>query len=291
MGTEVKKIIHQMKKFLLVLGLLGTLVSSCSNNNDVLRSKDLDDHQLKGNVESVKVATYEAINSFGNIVKGKIKSRLYRSVEVTEFNDSGFITSTSSYTKNGELDGKRIYSYKNNQIDNIISYDSDGDLVLKTIYEWDNDLLLSTITYDNKGREGSKIIYEYDGNKSKSTSVYINKILRFKNVVLKYDGELPSESVSYDGEGKETNRTTLEYKNGKLAFHSTYKGTYAVNKDGLTTKSVDCYNVLSDYSEDVKGIFFYEYEFDKNDNWIKCTIYRGEIKQPCQIVERVITYR
>ena len=122
MGTEVKKIIHQMKKFLLVLGLLGTLVSSCSNNNDVLRSKDLDDHQLKGNVESVKVATYEAINSFGNIVKGKIKSRLYRSVEVTEFNDSGFITSTSSYTKNGELDGKRIYSYKNNQIDNIISY-------------------------------------------------------------------------------------------------------------------------------------------------------------------------
>jgi len=280
-----------MKKFLLVLGLLGTLVSSCNSNNDVLKSKDLDDHQLKGNVESVKVATYEAINSFGNIVKGKIKSRLYRSVEVTEFNESGFITSTSSYTKNGELDGKRIYSYKNNQIDNIISYGSAGNLVLKTIYEWDNDLLLKATIYDSKGREASKTIHEYDGNKRKSTSTYINGKLRHKNIATKYEGELPTESVSYNGEGKETNRTTLEYKNGKLAFHSTYKGTYAVDEDGLTTKSVDCYSVLNDYNEDVKGIFFYEYEFDKNDNWIKCTIYKGEIKQPYQIVERVITYR
>lgn len=291
MGTDVKKIIYQMKKFLLVLGLLGIFVSSCNNNNDVLRSKDLDDNQLKGNVESVKVATYEAINSFGNIVKGKIKSRLYRSVEVTEFNESGFITSTSSYTKNGELDGKSIYSYKNNKIDNTVSYGSDGDLILKAIYEWDNDLLLSTTIYDSKGREGSKTVYEYDGNKKKSTAIYMNGMLRYKNEVIKYEDDLPLESVSYDKNGKETNRTMLEYKNGKLALHSTYKGSYAVNEDGLTTKSVDCYNVLNDYSEDVKGIFFYEYEFDKNDNWIKCTIYKGEIKQPYQIVERVITYR
>ena len=279
-----------MKKILLLLSLSGMLATSCSNDN-VLRSKDLDNYQLKGNVKSVKVATYEALENFGKIVKGKLKIGPYETIDITEFDELGNITTITSYDKYGDFDSKRIYTYKNNKIDYTTSYGAKGNLVLKDVYNWNNDLLISSTIYDSKGREGSKTIYEYDGNKKKSTAIYMNGMLRYKNEVIKYEGDLPLESVSYDKNGKETNRTMLEYKNGKLALHSTYNGTYAVNEDGLTTKSVDCYNVLNDYSENVKGIFFYEYEFDKNDNWIKCTIYKGEIKQPYQIVERVITYR
>lgn len=279
-----------MKK-LYLLFIVMSVLASCGNGGGSLTSKDLEANQLKGNVKSVKVSTYEAVENFGKIKKGKLILASYETIDITEFDELGNISVITNYNKNGEFEGKSIFSYKDGHKDNISSYGSDGDLILKSVFNWNNDQLISNIIYDSRGKESSKTLFEYDGNKLKTTSLYMYDNLRFKSEVVEYEGDLPKETVSYDKNGKETNRTTVEYKNGKPSIHSTYNGSYALDENGLTTKSVDCYNVLDKYSEDVKGIFIYEYEYDDKDNWIRCIVYKGEIKQPYHIVEREIMYR
>ena len=91
-----------MKKYLFLLSLL---IISCNDN----KTTDLDFNQLNGNVASVKISTYEADSKFGEIVKGDLE---YNGVSIIEFNESGYITSTSVFERNGELYSKSKYFYK-----------------------------------------------------------------------------------------------------------------------------------------------------------------------------------
>lgn len=268
--------------------ILTSLLLSCSNEGNIT-SEDLTNNQLKGNVKSVKVSTYEAIEKFDKIVKGKQILGKYETIDITEFDKFGKISTISSYDKQGLFDGKSVYTYKNNHIDQIISYNSNGNMSGKSVHNWENDLLSSIIIYDSKGREGGKTINEYNGNKLKTISIYVFGQLRQKSVVTEYEGNLAKEIISYDRNGKETHRNINDYKNGKLSLSSTANGTYAVNEDGLTIKSIDCYKVLDNYSEEIKGFFIYKYEYDKKGNWIRCIVYRNE--RPYRIVEREILYR
>ena len=83
-----------MKNYLFILSLL--FLTACTN----YKKTDLDIYQLKGNVSSVKILTYYADSKFGEIIKEEL---LYDGVSVVDFNKSGYITSISSYIKNGNL--------------------------------------------------------------------------------------------------------------------------------------------------------------------------------------------
>lgn len=273
-----------MKKLLL---LLSVVLVGCNNT-----VTDWDNYQLKGNVELVKLSVYDADSKFGEIVKGDLD---YFGICTIEFNESGYITSISEYDESGDLFSKNIYSYKNDKLDNIIKYDFNGDLSNKTIYNWDADKLQSMIRYDEDGEETNKGVYEYENNNLKSYSWYIKGDLETKEIMIKKKGDYVLESVSYDKDGKEIGKYIYEWKNKKIVrskFISDEENSYSIlNEEGLPIESQNCYVQLNTIYTSVKGIYYYKYEFDDKDNWIKCVIYKGETKEPYKLIEREIRYR
>ncbi|MBR5802753.1 MAG: hypothetical protein IKY31_00185 [Bacteroidaceae bacterium] len=255
---------------------------------------DLDENQLKGNVAFVKYSTYEADSKFGEIVKGDLD---FWGVSTIEFNEAGYITSTSVFDEDGELYSKENYSYKNGKLDNIIRYNSEGKLDSKTVYKWKDDKQLSSfITYDKDGKEIQKFIREYEGENLKSSSYYYRDELKTKDIITKIDGMYILESVTYDKDGKEKGKLINEFISKKLIkseYISDKESSYSVryNEDGCAVKSENCYvekpGILN---TNEKGIYYYEYEFDNKNNWIKCVVLKGEDKQPFKVIEREITY-
>lgn len=274
-----------MKKLLFLLSIV---LVGCNNT-----TTDWDNYQLKGNVEFVKLSFYDADSKFGEIVKGDLD---YLGITTIEFNESGYITSTSEYYEDGDLYSKDIYSYKNDKLDNVIKYDSKGDLSYKTIYNWDADNLQSVIHYNEDGEETFKSISEYENGNLKSYSYYRNGELVSKEIITKNNGDYVLESVSYDKDGKEIGTIINEWKNKQIVkrrFISDEENSYSIfhNEKGLAIKSENCYVTQNAIYTSEEGIYYYEYEFDDNDNWIKCIVYKGKIKEPYKLIEREIRYR
>lgn len=277
-----------MKKYLFLLSLL---IISCNDN----KTTDLDVNQLNGNVASVKISTYEADSKFGEIVKGDLE---YNGVSIIEFNESGYITSTSVFESNGELYSKSKYFYKEEKLDYVVGYNAEGDLEFKTVHNWDNNELLSVIHYDKDGKEICRDTYEYENEKQKSYSFYYEDELETKGIVTKYHGKICLESIEYDKNGKEKGKKINEWKNGKIVKteYISYKesscSSYSIsyNENGYTKKSENCY-ILSNTIHLNDGTYYYEYEFDDKDNWIKCIIFKGDSKKPYLLIEREIYYK
>lgn len=275
-----------MKNYLFILSLL--FLTACTN----YKKTDLDNYQLKGNVSSVKMLTYYADSKFGEIIKGEL---LYDGVSVVDFNKSGYITSISSYIKNGNLYSKSKYSYREDKLDTVIVYDSNGDLMNKMFFIWDDDKLLSNLNYDSEGKETFKNIYEYENGYVKTVLFYDEDELVDKQIITKRDGENVLESFSYDKTGKEKGKHINEWDNNiqvKIEYiASNDDSSYSIFlENGLTVKSENCYVLMNSIDMSMKEIYFYDYEFDNKDNWIKCIVFKGNGKIPYRVIEREITY-
>lgn len=277
-----------MKKILFILCIL---ITSCDN-----KATDLEKCELKGDVSSVKVSFYEADSKFGEIIKGDYCDyyTFGGQVKTIEFNESGYITFLSKFRKNGKLEDKEVYSYKNGQVDEINIYDSNGDLWRKEVQEWDKNKLLSQTIFTKDGKEDYKFIYEYENNLIKSHSTYLNGELYSKTIVTKHNGKNISEAIRYDKDGKKEDTETFTWENNQCVKYTSNSMSYSreFNKSVLAIKSENCYYIMGAIRlSDNENVFYYEYEYDNKDNWIKCIIYEGEVKQPHFIVERKITYR
>jgi len=283
--------------------LVGILVSfivlnSCSTVDR--KDNDLKKMDIYGKVKSIRVFSYEAVNKFGEILKGKRKIiNSFSKDQNILFNEVGNQIEMDEYNSDGSLYRKYIYKYddKRNRIEENI-YKSDGSLSRKITFKYDykgnqfeekwcnSDGSLyekRNNKYDKKGNQIEQKLYNSDGNfVSKNNSKFDGKGNRIEWNLYNPDGSLFSKNTSkYDDKGN-----NIEF-NSYLSDENFSKGdekiTYKYNDKGNPIEMI-VYN--SDGRLDIKRT--YEYEYDNESNWILQIIFDDKIPQ--YILEREIEY-
>ena len=227
-----------MRKFILIVGCFVTTLSLSQNSFiDTDYTFNLNDINIKGEVESVKTTTWSAQQEEGGIKKGKPRSDGEGSrVELDHFNKSGILIKTEKYgidnvllrrysyliNKDGKLIEKEIFSYvrysanlsketlipiiyhydKKNKLIERIRYDPDKDIRIRDIYVYDNNGIISETTRCIFGQPCSHSIYEIN---EVENSVLIKSLIRNS-----------SELVKYDSSGNWIEKS--DYKNGMMSF-------------------------------------------------------------------------
>lgn len=272
-------------RLLLQLCMMFSLLS-CANSGKLT---SLDEFNLKGNVSSIKVITYEAESKFGEIVKGDID---YSGNYQYEFNDNKMTTVKTTFDRRGNIDGKDIYAYNNNNgLTTVSTYDSDGDLDGKIIFEYIDNILVSQNFYDADGELENKIEFENNG-KNITKGKYVKSENDFSYWTNTWNGDILVESIGYNKDGGIESKSTYT-RDGKLSkisldsFEISLK--YNDSKDIISYINAEPSDITSFFYNEGKT-YYCEYEYDSHDNWVKRTSYLGETRIPDKIVERNIVY-
>ena len=90
-----------MKK-ILSLFIVGFLLVGFSQKKE--KQTDLEKDKLKGKVKSTTSSKYEAVEKFGEVQKGSLRSK-----EIYKYDESGNKTEEAYYNSDGSLDFKIVY--------------------------------------------------------------------------------------------------------------------------------------------------------------------------------------
>ena len=171
-----------------------------------LKKNDLTEEKLKGKVKSIREIPYEAVEKFGEVVKGDALG-FGKNLQIT-FNEKGNKLEENWFNPDGRLDFKWTYKYddKGNQIEEN-GFNSDGRLSFKSTYKYDDKgNKIEQNSFNPDGSLGSKYTYKYDdkGNKIEENSFNPDGSLYYK-ATYKY---------TYDQQGNWTQQITYKVKNG-----------------------------------------------------------------------------
>lgn len=283
-----------MKRNLLLALTIGILLASCGEEDKKETTYDI--WGLNCPVKSIKVTTYEAKNKFGELTKNGIAEENNYFVA---FNTAGKAESVSTFGKEGDLVAMEKYKYDSNgNLTEVSSYGHDGELLCQQLYEyegthevrninkylWDDDV----DTYEHTS--------EWDGEKMVSLTITHNGELESVTKYTKRD-KSGNEWVEYDKNGDETGRgSTILDEAGfiKQIKYGEYCGEVERNEKSLPVHTKNARimrNTMYSFgSAHENEVYYAEYEYDERGNWIKQTIYEGEMKKPVTISEREINY-
>ena len=169
-----------MKYSIIVLAAL--LIQSCSNKK---AENDWTRNELQGKVLSYSEFSYEVVERFGNIKKGKRKRQYsFSKDKQNKYDEKGNEIESNGYNSDGSLDYKYTYKYdeKGNKIE-WNSYKSDGSLNYKFTYKYDekgNEIEWNS--YNSDGSLDYKYTYKYDekGNEIESNRYKSDGSLNYK---------------------------------------------------------------------------------------------------------------
>ena len=242
---------------------------------------DLNEFELKGNVRSVAITGYEAINLDGQIVKDK----LWYSRTVT-FDRNGRIQEI-------EQEGKDVYSYRSRSR-TIKHYDSDGELGSREVitYTAQGDIL-SWTHYDANDTILSQENYTYDSNNlciKKEVYSPLNLNLICRDYTYDQAGHCTSY-MAYNLDGTPSYGWQCSYDSlGRVSCEEW------LNTDGsVSGNSTFLYNeqgFVAVEGTDNKYNNLHTYQYDEQGNWIlKYTMYSGGYDRPSYAIEeRTIVY-
>lgn len=269
----------------------GTGSSETTNGNGTssinFEKTDLHKYEINGWASELKLLGYAAFGKYGSVIQSDL---LRGGITVYEFNKSGYNTVISRFEYPDEIMEKEIFSYIENKLDSVWKY-SESKLYSLTTYGWEGDKMISANTVI--GRHKFTTTIGYEGDLKKSQISYWGNDLLENYVITKHDGELALEEEHYDKSGKITNKVTREWHNGKLAKYVSNKDSYFIeyNEKNLPIKSIGCSAIMGEITPTYKNdTYYYEYEYDDKDSWIKVYIYEGNDKTPLRIIEREIKY-
>ncbi len=146
-----------MKKVLtIVLAMLCS--ASCEKST---QKNDLAELKLNGKIKSIREIPYEAVEKFGEVVKGDALGG-FGNLQIT-FNEKGNKLEENSFNLDGSLFSKYTYKYddKGNQIEEN-SFNSDGNLDDKYTYKY---------TYDQQGNWIQRIAYKVKNGVEKPSQI------------------------------------------------------------------------------------------------------------------------
>ena len=301
-----------MKKYIIVFTLLfilfacGDVKEKINNISNEKIENDLTKSNLKGKVKEVIEKEYSIKEAFGETVKDELK----RINDKLEFNLKGNITQRTVYDRDFNMTHYYIFEY-NSKGDNIKhsyydkegnlgwynvsiyerkgirkeakSYNSTDSVLWQSLFEYDTDDQLIKVTAYNIMQNSNNLpyFYEYQYDKAgNQISVTHNQesldkgteIITMEKRKFDVNGNI-IQSITYNGEGKETYRYTNVY-----------------NEDGLRIQ----YDSQST-SNKRKSTYSYtnnRFEFDDRGNWIKHIRYidYGDNTLDTILLERTYTY-
>lgn len=303
--------------------ILAILISGCNQQKDETDlNNDLNKYHLFGRVKSMSEFSYEAIDRFGEISKGKSKRDDYGFDHHILFNTNGYVIEANYYYYPGRLANKYIYKYESdNNLSEYRKYSEDGNLFNSESYEYnDKGKKIKTQRYiSNLVNQHITIIHKYDdfGNNIEDSIYNSDGLISIHKFKCDISGKRIEEK-DYDADGKLNLKIIIEYdnrgneverkyynKDGKIYIHTSYKYDDAGNnievnqfddggnlKSKTTSKYDDKYNNIEndiyDENNHLKFSGISKYEFDKKGNWIKCVEYDNNL--PTYIKERKIEY-
>lgn len=281
-----------MKKIYFAIGVIILLLSSCGQRKEL---NELQVRNLKGDVISVATRTYKAKNKFGEITKDEVAySNIYDELNsLIEFNNFKQLISISAFDKRGDLEEKRIYTYKDDNLYCIDSYDENGELENKTIYTYENEFVSSIIMYDNDGDMIQTNTYENNGSRLTKLSFFDKEGELISSTIFQGDNNRISKQISTDKSGKET-IIINEFVGDFISkiIHPEYTIEVIRNKNNDVIEAINAeispnQNII--FSEGSNII--YEYEYDEKGNWIKRFEIDKSTKEARYISERIIEYK
>lgn len=237
------------------------LLLSCSNSMTSKKS-DLIIDNLKGKVVKLTEITYNAIEKFGEPVKGEMTDK-----SIYEYNESGNKTEWYNYVSNeyNTFEFKEFYEYDDKG--NKVKWSNKGDLSGYGVNKFDKyGNVVELSSYNSDGKLSVRNIYKYDkDNNMSELSKYVE------------DGSLNSKyTYKYNSSGELIEEKGYTSK-GDLYFIDKY-----YYKNGLLMGYIDINN-------NVTTNFTYKYlKTDKQGNWLVKIKYKNSV--PIEFVEREIIY-
>lgn len=258
------------------------------------------DYQLYGlncPVQMVQVKAYKAESKFGDITKGALE---WSGHYMVTFNSVGNLDTVKEFDYDGDLYSLERYKYnENGLLVESCTYDEDGDLEHRNDYEYNasGELTKQITTTSSYWRDTPTVTtVEFIRNESGLAEERYTKNNRLL-AVLKYhkNDTTGVEFTICDQKSDETTKgyTCLDEK-GRVVEENYGDGVVCKaqwNEKGLPVHTVNYTpyrntHLMKSESEE----YFIEYEYDQNGNWVKQTLYKGALKTPTTIYERVITY-
>jgi len=296
-------------------GLLLVLCTTLAFGQRQQRETDWDKDGLQGKVKSIAVKEYIATSD--SIQRDEPIESI-----VKHYDESGYLTEVKEFGILGEIIQRQVFVYtqKRDQCEEIL-YDEEEKLSEKTITKLNPyGYPMQSKTMDNHGNLQQKMVYEYDGNRLVQQSRYNSKgkpleknYYRYnekgvlyqyigfnefenKKILYKYDvNKNPIELMIYDSK---TNvfleKVTQQFDSRKNIIEVNYYDEKGSIKSVVSNKYDEKGNqteyIVWDSNKNIQEMFTFVYQYDKNNNWINQTVFKGEDKQAETTIERLIEY-
>ncbi len=273
----------------IIIALVAMSLLAFGNQNKKPKN-DLEKMNLKGKVKSLKEFGFKIDENLDGIIK--IDSTRF---DTYSFNDKGSIIEVIMCI-NSNVFSKLIYKYDNegNKIEKNV--ESHGDLFLKWIYKYDkNRNKIIEYEYEcNSNRLHRKIVYKYDDNQIKeSVCTKPNGRLDWKTTYKYDDRRNKIEMNDYYAKSKLIGKLTYihDSEGNEIEINNYISDNQLIDKKIL--KYDEKKNIIEENWYDFKSgnlldRITLKYNYDKQGNWIKKTLFRND--EPMEIIEREIEY-
>lgn len=205
-----------------------SMTTSCSD-----RQTDIEEYNLKGNVEYVCDTIWDAVEKFGEIQKNYITN-----ITKTAFNEDGQITSITTYNDKGEITGKIVQDWESKyNLAEKYRYNTQGEIGERYVYNYDKDRIRTVIGHFTTGKDTLETkTYRYDGDlltridgvKGDSTCscdyTYLDENGSYKLIEKDYKGNTNEETRYLDSD-KRTTKLILNQVEYKFKYDD--NGNYA----------------------------------------------------------------
>ena len=270
-----------MSRVVLLLAIVATLLPGCKKSTSVVTGEDMG-FRLRGKV---------------HILQEKQVTVALPDTMTTRyaFDEAGNCTELLLY-RDSVLEQRLTVTYEGKRQLVGGAFDADGNKLWEQQYEYENDTLVAIKRYaENELTHISKVIND-EQNRMKESHNYDAEGNFKGRVIFEYDDAGNIASCEwYDAAGHfTTNKIVNTFDADKcLVMSETYD-----EQGGLVSREYRTHNkhldvVLSrtcDSADRETDRLYSEYEYDKNDNWVKRTLYRGEAKDVVSVVYREIIY-
>lgn len=266
-----------MTKFLIMLALSLLLPDAVSSH----RKTDLESEGLKGPVHTVTAESSESIYIDGREVKGRDRKH-----DSLTFDSQGQLNERVIYDDYGFLVGKEKYSHDvEGRLITAELYDPKGRRQEKRVFTYRQDNLNEIITYGEKGTATLKQANMYDRKGSLQEEVYYYGAKAIGKTFYKIDDSgnaieaaffQPggSKAVAPIGPCFEVHKVTYGYDSqGRVIYETAYELDGSVKR-----KASFRYDDRGNVAEEVRTgslstlKFVHRYEYDSHGNWIRQTI-------------------
>lgn len=250
-----------MKRDSLMVVFLLPIMFGCRKPNN-----DLNQLNIKGNVDSVTDSLWYATEKFGEVCKESLCG-----YSITDFDKHGNIVSCTEFNADGDIENKQTYTYDECTLVEQCCYDGSGKLTEKHAYLSDKGKIIKeTIKYHSS-------IYDYYFNSQEGCYYYTKDRLDSIVFFTPELGRCAARLYFKDNSG-------YGYKNYAISAMGTMDSSTiylddggrkikVIEKSGIYTYSYNSNGDVEERHSPGRMRIRYKYKYDRKNNWVEQIAY------------------